>query len=146
MIVRDDGLDEPEVIELLHQHFAGMLANSPAGSCHFVDLSGLRAPEITFWSAWESDKLMGCGALRELNVVHGEIKSMRTAAGHLRKSVAAAILTRIMEIARARGYRRLSLETGSGDAFDAAQNLYRRFGLSHATRSPSTLPIRSAGS
>jgi putative acetyltransferase len=127
--LREGGLDHPAVIALLEEHFAGMLASSPAGSCHFLDLSGLRGPDITFWTAWEGDALLGCGALKQLDPEHGEIKSMRTASGHLRRGVAAALLERIMESARTRGYRRLSLETGSGEAFDAAQRLYRLFGF-----------------
>lgn len=127
--LREGGLDHPAVIALLEEHFAGMLANSPAGSCHFLDLSGLRAKDITFWTAWEGDALLGCGALKQIDREHGEIKSMRTASGHLRKGVAAALLERIMATARARGYRRLSLETGSGESFDAAQRLYRLFGF-----------------
>lgn len=129
MDLREGGLDHPAVIALLEEHFAGMLANSPAGSCHFLDLSGLRGPDITFWTAWEGDALLGCGALKQLDPGQGEIKSMRTASGHLRRGVAAALLERIMETARVRGYRRLSLETGSGESFDAAQRLYRLFGF-----------------
>ncbi|RHW19415.1 GNAT family N-acetyltransferase [Sphingomonas gilva] len=106
-----------------------MLANSPPGSCHFLDLSGLGAADVTFWSAWTGDALLGCGALKQLDAGHGEIKSMRTAPEHLRKGVAARLLERMMETARARGYRRLSLETGSGEAFDAAHRLYRLFGF-----------------
>lgn len=127
--LREGGLDHPAVIALLEEHFAGMLANSPAGSCHFLDLSGLRGPDISFWTAWEGDALLGCGALKQLDPGQGEIKSMRTASGHLRRGVAAALLERIMETARVRGYRRLSLETGSGESFDAAQRLYRLFGF-----------------
>ncbi len=130
MQVREGGLDTPEVVDLLHHHFAGMLANSPRGSCHFLDFAGLRGEDVTFWSAWDGTALLGCGALKQLDASHGEIKSMRTAADHVRKGVGAAILRQIMETARARGYRRLSLETGSGEAFDAAQRLYRMFGFS----------------
>lgn len=130
MDIREGGLDEPQVVDLLHLHFAHMLANSPKDSCHFLDLSGLRARDVTFWSAWDGAALLGCGALRQLDPAHGEVKSMRTAPEHVRRGVGAAILERIMEAARRRGYRRLSLETGSGEAFDAAQRLYRLFGFS----------------
>ena len=129
MELREGGLDHPAVIALLEEHFAGMLANSPPDSCHFLDLSGLRGADVTFWTAWDGDALLGCGALKQIDAGHGEIKSMRTAADHLRRGVAARLLERIMDTARARGYRRLSLETGSGEAFDAAQRLYRLFGF-----------------
>jgi putative acetyltransferase len=131
MEIRQGGLDEPQVQALLETHFAGMLANSPRDSCHFLDLSGLRAPDVTFWSAWEGDTLAGIGALRELDPTHGEIKSMRTAVDHLRRGTGARILEHILKVARERGYRRLSLETGSGEAFDAAHALYRRFGFTY---------------
>jgi putative acetyltransferase len=127
--IREGGLDAPQVIELLRIHAAGMLENSPPGSCHFLDLSGLKTPDVTFWSAWDGEALMGIGALKQLDPGHGEIKSMRTAPEHLGKGVGARILERILATARERGYRRLSLETGSTPAFDAARTLYRRFGF-----------------
>jgi putative acetyltransferase len=127
-VVPDD-LSGPEIRALLQIHFAGMLANSPADSCHFLDFDGLNAADVTFWSAWDGDALAGCGAVKELNATHGEIKSMRTDAAHLRKGVASALLTMIIATARERGYQRLSLETGSGEAFDPSHALYRRFGF-----------------
>jgi putative acetyltransferase len=130
MEIREGGLDEPQVIALLRLHAAGMLENSPAESCHFLDLSGLKTPDVAFWSAWEGDALLGIGALKQLDAEHGEIKSMRTAPEHLGKGVGARILERILATARERGLRRLSLETGSTPAFDAARSLYRRFGFS----------------
>ncbi|MBO9624706.1 MAG: GNAT family N-acetyltransferase [Sphingomonas sp.] len=129
MQIREGGLDTPQVIALLQVHFAGMLANSPEGSCHFLDLSALRAPEVTFWSAWDGEDLLGCGALKQLDAGHGEIKSMRTAAEHLRRGTGAALVGHILGVARERGYRRLSLETGSGPAFEPAHALYRQFGF-----------------
>ena len=130
MHILEGGLDEPQVIDLLNLHFAGMLANSPEGSCHFLDLSGLKAPDVTFWSVWEGEELLGCGALKQLDTGHGEIKSMRTRPEHLGKGVGAHMLQRIMATARERGYRRLSLETGSAPSFDPAIALYRKFGFS----------------
>jgi putative acetyltransferase len=127
--IREGGLDEPQVIALLNVHFAGMLANSPRDSCHFLDLSGLRAPGVTFWSAWDGVDLLGCGALKELDPQHGEIKSMRTSAEHLRRGTGAALVSHILGVARGRGYKRLSLETGSGPAFEPAIALYRQFGF-----------------
>lgn len=129
MEIRDGGLDEPQVIELLRLHAAGMLENSPPGSCHFLDLSGLKTPDVSFWSAWDGDALLGIGALKELDPAHGEIKSMRTAPAALRRGVGAAMLEHILGVARARGYARLSLETGSTPAFEPAIAMYRRFGF-----------------
>ena len=114
---------------LLAEHLAGMAEQSPPESIHALNLDGLRAPDITFWTAWDGDDLCGFGALKELSPAHGEIKSMRTALAHLRKGVAAALLAHIIEEARRRKYERLSLETGSGPGFDAAHALYRRFGF-----------------
>ena len=129
MEIREGGLDDPQVIALLNLHFAGMLANSPKDSCHFLDLSGLRAPGVTFWTAWDGEDLLGCGALKQLDPQHGEIKSMRTAAEHLRRGTGAALVSHILKVARERGYKRLSLETGSGEAFEPAHALYRQFGF-----------------
>lgn len=129
MNLRIDDLTHPKVHALLREHLAGMYANSPAESVHALDLSGLLVPEITFWTAWQGDDLLACGALKELDVKHGEIKSMRTSAAHLRRGAAAAILTEALATARRRGYERVSLETGSTDAFKPALALYERFGF-----------------
>jgi putative acetyltransferase len=120
---------DAQVIALLRAHHEAMQAHSPPEACHVLDLSGLQVPEIAFWTVWEGDALLGCGALKQLAPDHGEIKSMRTADAHLRKGAAAAILDHIVAEARARGYRRLSLETGSGPEFEAALALYRRYGF-----------------
>ena len=127
-IVEDD-LSGAAIRALLEQHFAGMLANSPAGSCHFLDFDGLNAPDVTFWSIHEGDRLAGCGALKMLDAAHGEIKSMRTADAVLRRGVAARMLEHIIAEAQHRGVGRLSLETGSGAAFEPAIALYRRYGF-----------------
>jgi putative acetyltransferase len=129
MEIREGGLDDRQVVDLLRMHAQGMLASSPAESCHFLDLSGLKAPEIAFWSAWDGEELAGIGALKTLGGDMGEIKSMRTAPGRLRGGTGAAILSHILGAARAKGMKRLSLETGSGAAFDAAIALYRKFGF-----------------
>jgi putative acetyltransferase len=128
-IVVDD-LTHPAVIELLRLHLQRMHENSPPDNVFALDLTGLRSPEVTLWTAWDdNDDLMGCGALKELSPVHAELKSMRTADAHLRKGVAAAILDHMIGAAHTRGYERLSLETGTGPAFDAAHVLYRRAGF-----------------
>ncbi len=129
MHIVEDDLSGPEIRALLETHFAGMLANSPEGSCHFLDFDGLNGPDVTFWSIWDDSKLAGCGALKQLDAGHGEIKSMRTHDAHLRKGAAAQMLAHIIGQARMRGYKRLSLETGSGAAFTPALELYARYGF-----------------
>jgi putative acetyltransferase len=127
-IVEDD-LSGAPIRALLEVHFAGMLANSPAGSCHFLDFDGLRAGGVTFWWIHKGDELAGCGALKLIDSRHGEIKSMRTADAFLRQGVAARMLAHILGEARERGLERLSLETGSGPAFEPALALYRAHGF-----------------
>jgi putative acetyltransferase len=131
MHIIEDDLTGPAIRALLETHFAGMLANSPVGSCHFLDFDGLNASDVTFWSIWDGDSLAGCGALKELDPEHGEIKSMRTHEDHLRKGVGAMMLTHIISEARERGYRRLSLETGSSEAFVPAVRLYEAHGFEY---------------
>jgi putative acetyltransferase len=121
--------DDARVLDLLGVHLDGMHANSPPGNVFALDLSGLKAPGLSFYTAWDGEALMGMGALKALDEGSGEIKSMRTHEAHLRKRVAARLLEHIIAKARARGYHRLSLETGSGPAFDAALGLYRRYGF-----------------
>ena len=106
-----------------------MRAISPPESVHALDLDGLRRPEITFWTAWSGNALLGCGALKELSPDHGEVKSMRTARAHRRSGVARAMLAHIVAAARRRGYQRLRLETGSMAEFAPARSLYERFGF-----------------
>jgi len=125
-----DNLNGADVHALLQEHLDDMAKNSPPESIHALDLDKLRCPEITFWTAWDGNSLMGCGAIRELNLNHGEIKSMRTSSAHLRKGVAATLLKHILAEARKRNYRRVSLETGSMEPFKPAQKLYRQFGFS----------------
>jgi putative acetyltransferase len=131
MDVRLDDLSGPEVRELLEEHVRNMLALSPRESMHALDVDGLRAPDITFWTVWGGNSLLGCGALREISPAHGEIKSMRTASAHRRKGVARAMLTHIIAEATKRRYHRLSLETGSMQAFEPAQKLYESFGFTY---------------
>src|SRR4029453_4788494 len=109
-------------------HLRDMHRLSPPESVHALDLPALSKPDITFWTVWSAGELLGCGALKELDSAHGEIKSMRTALEHRRKGVARAMLEHIIAEARRRSYIRLSLETGSMAAFRPARNLYERFG------------------
>lgn len=125
-----DDLKGSEIYALLQEHLDSMKLYSPPESIHALDLDALRKPNITFWTAWEDGELLGCGALKELDAQHGEIKSMRTSARHLRKGVARALLTHIIAEAERRRYRRLSLETGSHEAFLPARKLYTALGFS----------------
>lgn len=127
-IIKDD-LSGTEIAALLAAHLDGMAQHSPPESVHALDLQALRAPDISFWTAWENGELLGCGALKELDTVHGEIKSMRTANEHLGKGVASTILSHLIDEAVRRAYLRVSLETGSGPAFEAAHSLYKRYGF-----------------
>jgi putative acetyltransferase len=129
--IRVDDLTGPEICELLDQHLANMRSISPPESTHALPLEGLRQPDVTFWTAWEKGELLGCGALKELNAHHGEIKSMRTVSRHLRKGVARALLDHIIDEAGRRRYRRLSLETGSMVEFEPARQLYECAGFSY---------------
>ena len=129
MIIKPDNLTSPEVHQLLQQHLQSMALHSPPESIHALDIDALRQPGITFWTAWDTDELLGCGALKELDAQHAEIKSMRTASAHLRKGVANALLAHIMDEAKRRGYQRLSLETGSAAAFEPAHRLYAASGF-----------------
>lgn len=124
MILRLDDLRGPEIRALLEEHLADMRRISPPESVHALDLDALRRPEISFWTVWEGDALLGCGALKQLDAAHGEIKSMRTAHAHRGKGVARFVLTHILDEARRRGYARLSLETGSQPDFEPARRLY----------------------
>jgi putative acetyltransferase len=129
MEIRTGGLDRPEVVQLLHEHLQSTALLFPPESDHTLDVDALRKPDITFWSVWEGSELMGCGALKELDPHHGEIKSMRTASDHQRKGVAAMLIQHIVGEAKRRAYQRLSLETGSMEAFAPARLLYASFGF-----------------
>lgn len=129
MQIRLDDLQGPEIARLLQTHLENSRTLSPPESDHALDLESLRSAQITFWTAWDGASLLGCGALKELDPTHGEIKSMHTAEKHRRRGVAARLLAHIISEARSRSYRRLSLETGSVDGYAAARALYARFGF-----------------
>lgn len=131
MNIKVDDLSGPEIHQLLQEHLQSMARHSPPESVHALDIEALRKPEITFWTAWEGAALLACGALKELDTQHAEIKSMRTSTPHLRTGVARKMLAHIIEEAQRRAYRRLSLETGSMNAFAPARKLYESFGFSH---------------
>ena len=127
--IREDDLSDERTRRLLAIHLAGMQANSPPGSVFALDLSGLQVPGVTVWTVRQGPDIVGVGALRELGDRGGELKSMRTHPDHLRRGVAACLLDFMVVEARARGLKRLSLETGSGPAFEPALGLYRRRGF-----------------
>ncbi len=129
MRIERDDLSRPAVHALLQEHLDNMHALSPPEQVFALDLARLRVPEITFWTAWDGDTLLGCGALKELSPVHGEIKSMRSPARLRGRGAGKAILAHIVQTARDRHYTRLSLETGTHPDFGAAHALYRRFGF-----------------
>lgn len=131
MEIKMDDLTGSEITDLIREHLQGMTLVTPPESIHALNLDELRRPEITFWSVWEGNELLGCGALKELSPKHGEIKSMRTATKHLRKGVAKRMLSHIIEEAKRRGYERLSLETGSMKDFEPAKKLYESFGFEY---------------
>jgi putative acetyltransferase len=129
MDIRIDDLGGPEIAALLHEHLRDMHRVSPPESIHALDLESLRRPEITFWTIWDAGILAGCGAIKELDPQHAEIKSMRTASSHRRKGVAKQLLQHLLDVAKQRGYTRVSLETGSMDFFMPARALYASFGF-----------------
>src|SRR4030095_3587356 len=131
MKIEIDDLSRPAIHALLNEHLQSMYELSPPESVHALDLEKLRKPEITFWSAWEGSLLLGCGALKELDRKPGEVKSMRPPNALRRKGAGRAILAHIIEVARSRSYERLSLETGSNEAFKPAQRLYKRFSFAY---------------
>ena len=129
MLIREDDLTGAEIKALLAAHLDLMRSISPPDSVHALDLEALRAPEVSFWTVWDGDTLLGCGALKELDPAHGEIKSMHTAVAARGRGVARRMVEHILAEARRRGYRRLSLETGGTDDFKPAHGLYGRFGF-----------------
>ena len=122
-------LDAEDVIALLQAHMADMHATSPPESIHALDVTALKAPEITFFCARRNDELLGCAAIKALGAEHAELKSMRTAPYARNQGIAAALLAHILEVARSRGYHTVSLETGSMAFFEPARRLYVKFGF-----------------
>lgn len=129
MHIIEGGLDDPRVIALLHTHLTRARVETAPGSAHALDLSGLRASEVTFWSAWDDAALLAVGALKQLSPDHGEVKSMHTAEAMRGKGIGSALLRHIIVVARRRGMSRLSLETGSWPYFEPARTFYARHGF-----------------
>jgi putative acetyltransferase len=129
--ILEDDLTGERIANLLREHLDDMHDNTPPESVHALDLEGLRSPDITFWSAWDGDELLGCGALKELDSSSGEIKSVRTAKAYRGKGVASKMLEHIIEEARRRNYDCLNLETGGLAEFAAARAFYSRYGFEY---------------
>jgi putative acetyltransferase len=129
-IVVDD-LSGPEIADFLAEHIREMRSLTPLESKHALDLDGLRRPGITFWSVWDGESLVGCGAIKRLDPVHAELKSMRTAPERKRSRVASVLMEHIVSEARRMGFNRLSLETGSEEPFLPARRLYEKFGFEY---------------
>jgi len=129
-IIEDD-LTSDAIINFLREHLEDMKAITPPENVFALDLDGLRVPEITFWSIWDSDDLVGRGALKELDDLSAEIKSMRTSTKHRGKGVASKVLEHIIRTAKSRAYESLYLETGSFEAFAAARALYEKYGFEY---------------
>lgn len=131
MDIKIDDLQSEQVICLLEEHLGEMYGTSPEESVHALDVDALRAPELTFFSAWRGDKLMGCVAIKELSEKEAELKSMRTSKSARNQGVASQLLQHAIAMCRHRGYKTLSLETGSDDYFKPARRLYEKFGFEY---------------
>jgi putative acetyltransferase len=140
MRIEVDNLSRPQVHALLEEHLANMYELSPPEQVFALDLNKLQADDITFWTVWEDEILLGCGALKELSPTHGEIKSMRTPASARGRGAGRAVLAHIISVARERGYTKLSLETGTHAAFEPAHKLYRSKGFAMSGPFGSYLP------
>lgn len=127
--ILEDDLSGEAIRELVAFHLSGMHANSPACKVHALPVEKLRQPGVTFYSAWVGDALAGMGAIRELDPMHGELKSMRVASDWLGRKIGEAMLLHLLSVARQHGYARVSLETGQGPAFEPALGLYRKHGF-----------------
>lgn len=127
--IRAGGLGDPRVEALIRHHREEARATTPSCNAHSLDSAGLRDPSVSFFAAWESEALLGIGAIKRLDAGHAELKSMRTAPDHLRRGVARAMLAHLIAVARAHGYRRLSLETGTAPMFTPANAMYEAAGF-----------------
>ena len=125
----EGNFDNPEVNQLLTTHFIELRAASPEGSAHVLDIPGLKVPSIKFWSLWEKNQLMGCGALKFLDQYHGEFKSIRIHENFKGKGNGIKIITHLIDEAKKLNIRKLSIETGAGEFFAPARKLFNRCGF-----------------
>ena len=131
MEIRLDDLSGPEIAAFLDEHIEEMRAVTPPESIHARDLAGLRHQAVTVWTAWDGGELVGCGAIMELDAAHAELKSMRTGVRWRGKGVASTLLAHLLREARRRGFRRVSLETGSMAHFEPARRFYLKHGFAY---------------
>lgn len=129
LAIRKGDFSDARVIAMLRHHYEENRAVTPPESCHVLDISAMQVPELSFWTVWKGEDLLGMGALKRMNASDGEVKSMRTRANALRRGVANAVLTHIIAEARSAGLERLYLETGSFEYFRPARELYTRHGF-----------------
>jgi len=125
----EGNFDSSEVNDLLKKHFVELRSVSPAGSTHVLDIDGLKDSSIKFWSLWENNELIGCGALKFLEKNHGEFKSIRVADQFRKKGIGERIINHLIEEAKKLKISKLSIETGAGDFFLPARNLFSKFGF-----------------
>jgi len=122
----EGNFDHPEVNELLKKHFIELRAASPEGSAHVLDIPGLKVTSIKFWSLWENDKLIGCGALKFLDKDHGEFKSIRVHNDYRNKGNGIKVIKHLIEEAKKLNIKRISIETGAGKFFEPARRLFQK--------------------
>ena len=132
--IQVEALDAPEVVDLLSEHLENVRSVSPPEATHALNAAGLADPAVTFYGVRYDGELVGCGALKQLDAEHGELKSMRTARVWLRKGVASSLMHHMLAEASRRGYQRISLETGASEDFAPARRLYERFGFATCDR------------
>ena len=125
----ENNFDHPEVNSLLTKHFIELRSVSPEGSAHVLDIPGLKISSIKFWSLWDNDQLLGCGALKFLSNTHGEFKSIRVADKHRKKGMGEKIISHLITEAKKIGIKKLSIETGAGEFFLPARKLFKKFGF-----------------
>ena len=125
----ENNFDHPEVNSLLTKHFIELRSVSPEGSTHVLDIPGLKISSIKFWSLWDNDQLIGCGALKFLSDTHGEFKSIRVADKHRKKGMGEKIISHLITEAKKIGIKKLSIETGAGVFFLPARKLFKKFGF-----------------
>ena len=125
----EGNFNNPKVNELLTKHFIELRSVSPAGSTHVLDITGLKDQSIKFWSLWDNDELIGCGALKFLDKIHGEFKSIRVVDKFRKKGVGEKMINHLIEEAKKLGIKKLSIETGSGKFFEPARKLFVNFGF-----------------
>ncbi len=122
----EGNFDHPEVNELLTKHFVELRAASPQGSAHVLDIPGLKVTSIKFWSLWENDYLMGCGALKFLDKEHGEFKSIRVHDNFRNKGNGIKVIEHLIIEAKKLNIKRISIETGAGKFFEPARKLFKK--------------------